>query len=330
MGTNEFMSDLRLSLLAIGIVVLIAVYFISGRTVRQRSRREFKLRHARKSADIDNDDVLRDYFYEPVAPSRQAVDQVFVDEPDAGSRDSRRMINDMGGVLADDIVISTHDSRSAPESLNITGAEYQGKAAPESNTTRQTAVGGSGESKGKSPLFFWKKRAVSSGQDVKKKQRSEIPAVKEMLVIMFIIARDEAFDGIQIDNAMARLGLERDHKGMYQLSVEDDNGDLKPLLGVANALEPGVIDFENLASFDTTGLVVFMQLPGPWNGVECFDRMIELVRILADILGAEVRDDSHSVLTVQTLGHLREKIRDHDLRVQLAQARHHSGIAPRL
>ncbi len=146
---------------------------------------------------------------------------------------------------------------------------------------------------------------------------------------MFLIARGEAFTGYCIDQAMRYLGLEPDQKGMYQKYVEDDDGATRPLLGVANALEPGTIDFQQLAAFSTTGLVVYMRLPGPGPGVECFDRMFVLTRELADMLDAEVRDDRQSVLTIQTLGHLRERIHDFELRRLMAQGRRQPEVSPR-
>lgn len=320
------MSDLRLSLLAIGIVVLIGVYFISGRTVRKRARREFKLRNAR-SHDAGEDDVLRDYYYEPVVPSPGGKASVPGSDVDHGAGFGKATVTRTAAVFADDIVAPATESGSGDDSMNIAvdnpviekmpgtpkSPPPQGASPPVSTKTSFT-----------SRFKSQNKPAARAGTN-----SQAASGVQDLLVIMFVIARGEPFTGIQIDNAMTRLGLERDLRGMYQLYVEDDNQELKQMLGVANALEPGVIDFDHLASFRTTGLVVFMQLPGPWAGLDAFDRMFEGARALAAILDGEVRDDRQSVLTVQTLGHLREKIHEHELRIQLAQGRSRPGALPR-
>lgn len=89
---------------------------------------------------------------------------------------------------------------------------------------------------------------------------------------------------------------------------------------VANMMQPGVFDIDNMADFNTPGLVFFLTLPGPEDMMKAFDYMLETAQAVARNLGGDVLDESRSVLTRQTLEHSRQQIRDLERRL-LAQTR---------
>jgi cell division protein ZipA len=84
-------------------------------------------------------------------------------------------------------------------------------------------------------------------------------------------------------------------------------------------VEPGTFDLSAMGSFTTSGLVLFLQLPGPTEPVQAFDRMVEAARSLADSLGGTVCDATRSMLTNQTVGHMREDVIDFQLRQRVAK-----------
>lgn len=89
---------------------------------------------------------------------------------------------------------------------------------------------------------------------------------------------------------------------------------------VANIMEPGVFDIDNMADVTTQGLVFFLTLPGPQDMMTAFDYMLETAQAVARNLGGDVLDESRSVLTKQTLDHARSRITDLERRL-LAKAR---------
>jgi cell division protein ZipA len=89
---------------------------------------------------------------------------------------------------------------------------------------------------------------------------------------------------------------------------------------VANMMQPGVFDIDNMADFNTPGLVFFLTLPGPEDMMKAFDYMLETAQAVARNLEGDVLDESRSVLTKQTLEHTRQRIRDLERRM-LAKAR---------
>ena len=89
---------------------------------------------------------------------------------------------------------------------------------------------------------------------------------------------------------------------------------------VANMMQPGVFDIDNMSDFNTPGLVFFLTLPGPENMMKAFDYMLETAQAVSRNLDGDVLDESRSVITKQTLEHCRQKIRDLERRM-LAKAR---------
>jgi len=89
---------------------------------------------------------------------------------------------------------------------------------------------------------------------------------------------------------------------------------------VANMMQPGVFDIDNMVDMKTPGLVFFLTLPGPEDMMKAFDYMLETAQAVARNLSGDVLDESRSVLTRQTMDHCRQQIRDLERRM-LAKAR---------
>jgi cell division protein ZipA len=66
--------------------------------------------------------------------------------------------------------------------------------------------------------------------------------------------------------------------------------------------------------------VFFLTLPGPDDMMKAYDYMLETAQAVARNLGADVLDESRSVLTRQTMEHSRQKIRELERRM-LTKAR---------
>lgn len=89
---------------------------------------------------------------------------------------------------------------------------------------------------------------------------------------------------------------------------------------VANMMQPGVFDIDNMGDLATPGLVFFLTLPGPEDMMKAYDYMLETAQTVARNLGADVLDESRSALTKQSLEHSRQKIRELERRL-LAKVR---------
>jgi cell division protein ZipA len=105
---------------------------------------------------------------------------------------------------------------------------------------------------------------------------------------------------------------------IFHYQETDGNGQ-RTLFSAANIVEPGTFDPDAMENFSTPGLVLFLTLPGPFDAVRAFDAMVEAARSLANSLKGTVCDATRSVLTNQTIGHMREDIIDFQLRQRVAR-----------
>jgi cell division protein ZipA len=100
----------------------------------------------------------------------------------------------------------------------------------------------------------------------------------------------------------------------------EKEGGLGPIqFSVANMMQPGVFDIDNMSDVTTPGLVFFLTLPGPEDMMQAFDYMFETAQAVARNLEGDVLDESRSAMTKQVVEHSRQKIVDLERRM-LAQA----------
>ena len=118
---------------------------------------------------------------------------------------------------------------------------------------------------------------------------------------------DEPFGGDDLVAALRGQGLKFGDMGIFH-RTHDDSGER--LFSVANAVEPGTFDLSDLSELKTPGLTFFMQLPVPGDALETLEDMILSARTVAAALGGDVKDDTMSALTGQTVEHLKQRIAD--------------------
>jgi len=125
---------------------------------------------------------------------------------------------------------------------------------------------------------------------------------------LFVMApRGVPFRGPVLLGALADASLEYGDMQIFH-RTEVISGREKVLFSAANIKEPGIFDLSAMEDFTTEGIVLFLQIPGSTDGVHAFDAMVESARILADHLDSSVCDASRSVLTNQTITHMREEV----------------------
>lgn len=139
----------------------------------------------------------------------------------------------------------------------------------------------------------------------------------QLIISLTIIGQQgKRFTGEAILQAMHELNLSYGEMRIFNYFAAESRQ--VPVLSVANILEPGIFD-DNMRSFDTPGLVVFMKLPGPQEARAALETLLTIGRGLADRLHGDLCDESRSVLTQQTIGYLREKIEAFRFKQKMSQ-----------
>ena len=126
------------------------------------------------------------------------------------------------------------------------------------------------------------------------------------LVYLTVLSRRERLSGRAILDALDDEGF---RPGMMQLYYWRSDEEPSVTFGVANMVEPGVLEPDSLLEMETPGLVTFMSVPE--DGACAFrilDTMIANSRRLARRIDATLCDETRSTLTAQAENHLRENI----------------------
>lgn len=137
---------------------------------------------------------------------------------------------------------------------------------------------------------------------------------KEMLVIFHVVARqDEVFTGPMIVRMMSDLDLEHGEMGIFHYNVER-LGKKHSVYCVANMLKPGTFDLQAMNTFETRGLTMILQLPGPEDELKSFNIMAEHAQRLAAFLNGDLLDENHNLITKQSISVYKEQVQLFGLR----------------
>ncbi|SDR98433.1 cell division protein ZipA [Halopseudomonas litoralis] len=141
----------------------------------------------------------------------------------------------------------------------------------------------------------------------------------EVLVILVVSRGEEGFPGAAMMQSIMESGLRHGDMNIYHRHESmTGNGDV--LFSMANALNPGTFDPEELEHSHVRAVSFFMGLPGPRHPKQALDLMIASARKLAQELGGDLKDENRSVLTAQTIEHYRQRIAEFE-RKRLGQRR---------
>ncbi len=146
------------------------------------------------------------------------------------------------------------------------------------------------------------------------------PTQDEKIVALFVVApRGQRFRGPAVTRALTDAGLQFGAMDIYHRYPRQDSA-AEPVFSVANLVDPGTLDPAAMDDFVTPGLSLFMRLPGPMAGVQALDDLVATARRLADNLDGELRDQTRSVLSRQTIEALREEVVEFERRASIRQA----------
>jgi len=89
-----------------------------------------------------------------------------------------------------------------------------------------------------------------------------------------------------------------------------DAPDGEPLFSMANLVKPGTFPFDDLTDFSSPGLAVFAQFRGEPSDLMVFDEMLDAARIMAELLGGDIRGPQREPLRDADAKALRSRVRD--------------------
>ncbi len=134
----------------------------------------------------------------------------------------------------------------------------------------------------------------------------------DRIVSLFVRARGgHLFRGDELVVVAEKVGLVYGHMGIYHRLVDGREKD-GPVFSVANIAKPGSFDLRRMDELETPGLSFFMTLPGPLPALDAWNTMLPVAQRIAQLLEADLLDESRNPLVEQTIGFIRNDMRQYD------------------
>ncbi|MEQ8954589.1 MAG: cell division protein ZipA, partial [Gammaproteobacteria bacterium] len=135
----------------------------------------------------------------------------------------------------------------------------------------------------------------------------------EVLVVNVMAAHGRRFAGHDLMEVLVGSGMKFGDMNIFHQRLSAEKR-APVIFSVANILNPGTFDLNNMESFSTPGISLFLALPTAINNLDALERMLKCARDLAGQLGGEMKDDNRNGMTGQTIEHYRQRVRDFELR----------------
>lgn len=159
--------------------------------------------------------------------------------------------------------------------------------------------------------------AMSAKEDIEVEKKPEIEP--EVIVLSVVMPENNMISGAALLPTLLTLGLRFGDMDIFHRH-EDNAGNGKVIFSLANMMNPGTFNLDEMESFNTQGITLFMTLPNADDPFVVFDKMMAAAKQLSMEFNAQLLDDKRSVMTKQTEQHYMGKIREFERRNRIASA----------
>lgn len=142
-----------------------------------------------------------------------------------------------------------------------------------------------------------------------KQTSSRVLQQPDLIVSITLLSKQESFNGEKLLHCMLSRGLRFGDMDIFHRH-KHTSGEGPIQFSLANALKPGTFNLDDMNSFKTRAVTLFMILPGPKEPLKAYELMLETAQHLATELDGQLLDDTKSALTQQTVQHFKEQIVD--------------------
>lgn len=142
------------------------------------------------------------------------------------------------------------------------------------------------------------------------------PQVTKMVTLHVVAPEGQLMHGANLLEQFEQRGY---HFGEMNIFHSMHEGQV--VFSVAKLVKPGSFDIRDVDSFQTPGISLILQLPGPVAADVAFEVLLSEAHEIANALGATVLDADRSTLSKQTVQHMREGINEY-----LYRQKYSSGV----
>lgn len=264
-------------LIVIVVLVIVGILVDGFRRARQTRKNSLRMVIQKSTPDAVEDDFFRDY--NPELPS-------------GGAR-----------------VAKTADKKAANSAESASRRTPQFDEAVLSRPTRvQQEIDFEDDDAEPADSEAWSHEDDTDFDDDASQANKKAQAAVEQVIVINVAARHGQIEGENLLRVITNNGLRFGEMGLFHRmdSLSDVEG--AKLFSMANMVKPGNFDTANMAKFKTPGVSLFLTLPGPRAPRGAFETMLETAQRLGSALDCELRDETQSALTQQTIAHYRQRV----------------------
>lgn len=134
---------------------------------------------------------------------------------------------------------------------------------------------------------------------------------QDVYVINVMARGEQQIPGVKLAEVLKLLGFCYGEMSIYHRHLEM-NGQGEVLFSLINMVKPGTFNPDSMASFQTPGISLFMQLPAKGRGLAHFELMLRAADKLASELDGILCDQGRQPLTEDSLNRYRDQLRSYD------------------
>lgn len=130
-------------------------------------------------------------------------------------------------------------------------------------------------------------------------------AAPAVIVVIHVFSNGKGFNGQQLLESLVTCGLKFGEMDIFHHYAA---GTDKILFSLVNGVEPGTFNLNSMETLTTPAVSLFMRLEDIDKPIPAYETMLDTARKLAAEIDGYLKDESHSVLTNQTIEHWRQTI----------------------
>lgn len=316
---------LRDGMVLVGSLLILAVMIDAWRRMRSQQRERVRMKLAPEPADAPPVDDLAVFRELPNGGARIVSREDLLGSDGLGPSSDNTSNDASDAADAADIAAEAppqagfrDQHEGAPETENASAADEKASADGSGSNDGEVSMEGMRADSDEPSNLDWLNDIPEEEEPGPTKTVEAGGVMETEVIILHVMSRDtDGFSGKDILEILLACDLRfGDMNFFHRHEQQAGRGPIQ--FSVANMLQPGVFDIDNMDTMQTRGLVFFITLPGPEDMIQAFDYMLETARVVARNLGGELLDESRSVLTQQAVEHSRQQIRELERRL-LAQ-----------
>lgn len=298
----------REMMIALGALVALAILLDVIRRIRNARYEKIHMPR-RKQPIFDDDDLPEDYGSE--LPSGGARVVGYRDDSDVEqlSREVRERAEANKPKLTvpkrepKQSSLNLGDETVEPKQAQPNAEEQQAKVVEDEPVAEVREAPAIEKSKPAAPAKEQKKPVSSAPKESR-------PPVVSVVVLHMMAPPEEPFPGEDLLDSLLGAGLRYGSMKIFHRHAGDD-GSGPVIFSVANSVNPGTFDLDNMENFSTPGVSLFFAMEDVDDPMKAFTLLLDAAKKMSAELGGVLKDESRSVLTKQTEDHYRQRITDY-------------------